>query len=111
MIGLGAFGPRPRRPHSQRSDASPRRAHGAVARGDASVYLRLPTRADYVEKIWDHAAGSIVVREAGGQVTDVYGNELDFSLGRTLENNKGVIVSNGRLHDRVIGAVKEVLGL
>ena len=47
----------------------------------------------------------------GGQVTDVYGKELDFSLGRTLENNKGVIVSNGRLHDRVIGAVKDVLGL
>jgi 3'(2'), 5'-bisphosphate nucleotidase len=85
--------------------------YGAVGRGDASVYLRLPARADYEEKIWDHAAGAIVITEAGGRVTDVDGKELDFSLGRTLKNNKGVIVTNGRLHDRVIAAVKEVLSL
>ena len=36
----------------------------------AEIYLRLPTRADYREKIWDQAAGSIVVEEAGGTVTD-----------------------------------------
>ena len=85
--------------------------YGAVARGDASVYLRLPTRPDYEEKIWDHAAGSIVITEAGGRVTDVNGTELDFSLGRTLKDNKGVIVTNGLLHDRVLAAVKDVLGL
>ncbi|MDE0886808.1 MAG: 3'(2'),5'-bisphosphate nucleotidase [Myxococcota bacterium] len=84
--------------------------YGAVSRGDASIYLRLPTRADYEEKIWDHAAGAIVVREAGGKVTDIRGRELDFSLGRTLKNNSGVIVTNGALHDRVIEAVGEVLG-
>ena len=39
--------------------------YAAVARGDASIYLRMPTRADYREKIWDHAAGKVVV-EAGG---------------------------------------------
>lgn len=85
--------------------------YGAVARGDASVYLRLPTRPDYEEKIWDHAAGSIVITEAGGRVTDVNGTELDFSLGRTLKDNKGVIVTNGLLHDRVLAAVKDVLSL
>ena len=85
--------------------------YGAVARGDASVYLRLPTDASYEEKIWDHAAGSIVITEAGGRVTDASGKDLDFSLGRTLKKNKGVVVTNGRLHDRVITAVKEVLGL
>ena len=85
--------------------------YGAVSRGDASIYLRLPTRKDYEEKIWDHAAGAIVVREAGGKVTDIRGQELDFSLGRTLKNNSGVIVTNGALHARVIEAVREVLGV
>ncbi len=85
--------------------------YAAVGRGDASVYLRLPTRADYEEKIWDHAAGAIVIAQAGGRVTDVYGRDLDFSLGRTLRDNKGVVVTNGHLHDSVIAAVKEVLGL
>ena len=83
--------------------------YAAVARGDAAIYLRLPTRADYEEKIWDHAAGWMVVTEAGGQVSDVYGRPLDFSLGRTLKNNKGVVATNGRLHDRVIEAVGQVL--
>ncbi|MEM1070703.1 MAG: 3'(2'),5'-bisphosphate nucleotidase, partial [Planctomycetota bacterium] len=85
--------------------------YAAVARGDASIYLRLPTRADYEEKIWDHAAGWMVVKEAGGQVSDVRGEPLDFSLGRTLKNNKGVVATNGHLHDQVIKAVREVLGL
>jgi len=84
--------------------------YAAVGRGDASIYLRLPTRKGYEEKIWDHAAGAMVIREAGGRVTDVRGNDLDFSLGRTLKNNLGVIVTNGHVHDRVVAAVREVIG-
>ncbi|HUU82064.1 MAG TPA: 3'(2'),5'-bisphosphate nucleotidase [Phycisphaerae bacterium] len=84
--------------------------YAAVARGDASIYLRLPTRKDYEERIWDHAAGSLVVTEAGGRVSDVYGRALDFSLGRTLRNNKGVVATNGRVHDPVIAAIGEVVG-
>jgi len=85
--------------------------YAAVARGDASIYLRLPTRADYEEKIWDHAAGWAVITEAGGRVTDVAGRPLDFSLGRTLRHNKGVVATSGQIHDAVITAVKNVLGL
>jgi 3'(2'), 5'-bisphosphate nucleotidase len=84
--------------------------YAAVSRGDASIYLRLPTRKGYEEKIWDHAAGSMVIQEAGGRVTDVRGKDLDFSLGRTLRDNLGVIVTNGHVHDRVVAAVREVLG-
>jgi len=84
--------------------------YAAVSRGYASIYLRLPTRADYQEKIWDHGAGSIVVEEAGGTVTDVTGTPLDFSLGRTLANNRGIIATNGRFHDEVVSAVQSVIG-
>jgi 3'(2'), 5'-bisphosphate nucleotidase len=83
--------------------------YAAVARGDASIYLRLPTRADYEERIWDHAAGWVVITEAGGTVTDVRGRPLDFSLGRTLRENKGVVATNGRIHAPVIAAVRAVL--
>ena len=85
--------------------------YAAVARGDASIYLRLPTKKGYEEKIWDHAAGSIVIQEAGGRATDVRGNDLNFSLGRTLRNNMGVVVTNGLLHDRAVAAVRKVLGV
>jgi 3'(2'), 5'-bisphosphate nucleotidase len=83
--------------------------YGVVARGDASIYLRLPTRADYEEKIWDHAAGMLVIEEAGGRVTDARGQSLDFSRGRTLAVNSGIVATNGRLHDRVLAAVSAVL--
>ena len=83
--------------------------YAAVARGDASIYLRLPTRADYREKIWDHAAGKFVVERAGGVVTDVTGTPLDFSHGAKLETNSGVVATDGRFHDEVIGAVQAVL--
>lgn len=79
--------------------------YAAVARGQASIYLRLPTSETYREKIWDHAAGWMVVTEAGGRVSDIHGNDLDFSIGRTLENNRGVVATNGHLHEAVIDAI------
>jgi 3'(2'), 5'-bisphosphate nucleotidase len=82
--------------------------YGVVARGEADIYLRLPTKADYFEKIWDHAGGVLVVEEAGGKATDVGGRALDFKLGRELRANRGVVVTNGKLHERVLGALREV---
>ena len=82
----------------------------AAGAGDALVRLLSSSRPNYREKIWDQAAGSIVVTEAGGRVTDLDGKPLDFSQGRTLAANRGVLATNGRLHDafleglRLIGA-------
>ncbi len=84
--------------------------YAVVASGEADMYLRLPTRADYHEKIWDHAGGVLVVEEAGGKVTDIAGKPLDFSLGHELRANRGVIVTNGLLHDVVLSACRSVLG-
>lgn len=80
--------------------------YAVVSRGEADIYLRLPTRPGYREKIWDHAGGVLVVEEAGGKVTDVTGKPLNFNLGRELTENRGVIVTNGALHDRVLEAVR-----
>jgi 3'(2'), 5'-bisphosphate nucleotidase len=84
--------------------------YAVVARGEADIYLRLPTRADYREKIWDHAAGVLLVEEAGGVVTDMTGQPLEFHHGRELSANRGVIVSNGRLHQPLIEAI-QTLGI
>jgi 3'(2'), 5'-bisphosphate nucleotidase len=84
--------------------------YGAVARGDAAIYLRLPTRPDYREKIWDHAAGKFVVEQAGGTVTDVHGDPLAFGEGARLRAGGGVIATSGQYHDEVLAAVAAVLG-
>lgn len=81
--------------------------YAVVARGEGDVYLRMPTKADYREKIWDHAGGVLVVEEAGGRVTDIDGKPLDFTHGRELAGNRGVVVTNGRLHDDVLRAIRE----
>lgn len=83
--------------------------YGSVARGAGDIYLRLPVRKDYVEKIWDHAAGDLIVREAGGEVTDISGKRLDFSRGQTLTENKGVVAAPREIHAEVLRAVTEVL--
>ncbi|KAH7566088.1 hypothetical protein JRO89_XS08G0082500 [Xanthoceras sorbifolium] len=97
--------------------------YGALSRGDGAIYLRLP-RKGYREKIWDHAAGSIVVTgtdcsflhpflplnlEAGGVVIDAAGNPLDFSKGKYLDLYVGIIVSNQKLMPILMKAVKECL--
>jgi 3'(2'), 5'-bisphosphate nucleotidase len=80
--------------------------YAAVARGDASIYLRMPTREEYREKIWDHAAGKLLVEAAGGRVTDVDGRPLDFGRGATLDRNRGVVATSGSIHDEVLAAVR-----
>ncbi len=79
--------------------------YAVVARGQADAYLRMPTSKIYVEKIWDHAAGSIIATEAGAIVTDITGKELDFSCGTRLESNRGVVCAAPHVHGRIIEAI------
>jgi 3'(2'), 5'-bisphosphate nucleotidase len=84
--------------------------YALLASGLGELLFRLlsPSRPDYREKIWDQAAGSLVVEEAGGRVTDLRGRALDFTLGRQLESNFGVLVSNGWLHQTALDAIHTV---
>ena len=82
----------------------------ALAAGDGDLVVRLPRR-DGVRKenVWDHAAGVILVEEAGGTVSDVRGASLDFGRGLQLDGNLGVVASVAALHDRAIEAIHPVL--
>src|SRR5262249_23065189 len=82
--------------------------YAVVARGEADIYLRLPTRTDYREKIWDHAAGALLIEAAGGAGTGIHRKPLHVPHGRELAANRGVIVTNGRLHDRILDAIREL---
>ncbi len=81
--------------------------YGIVSRGEASLYIRLPNPAypDYRECIWDHAAGLIVVEEAGGTVTDSNGAPLNFLTGKRMHENRGIVATNGKLHPHVLKAL------
>jgi myo-inositol-1(or 4)-monophosphatase len=49
-------------------------------------------------KPWDHAAGSLIVREAGGRVSDFRGNEFKIACQESL-------ASNGLIHEAMIGVI------
>ncbi len=78
--------------------------YGIVARGEAALYLRFPSAeaATYLEKIWDHAAGAIIVEEAGGCVTDMRGGALDFLRGPDMLRNQGIIAGHPSIHKKVV---------
>jgi 3'(2'), 5'-bisphosphate nucleotidase len=82
--------------------------YGVLARGEATLYLRVPSPAEpgYKENIWDHAAGAIIAEEAGGRVTDILGRPLDFLCGTKMDKNHGILVTNGILHDVVLKALE-----
>ena len=84
--------------------------YALLAAGQGDVYLRFlsPDMPDYKEKIWDQAAGSVIVEEAGGRVTDIDGKPLDFSQGRTLKENRGICATNSHLHELAISALREI---
>jgi 3'(2'), 5'-bisphosphate nucleotidase len=63
--------------------------YAMVACGDAELYLRIPV---------------------SGMVTDLNGEPLDFTQGALLANNRGMVVSNGRVHERVLRGIQVVLG-
>jgi 3'(2'), 5'-bisphosphate nucleotidase len=77
-----------------------------IAAGYADVLVRFPPpdRPAYRDQIWDLAAGEVIVHEAGGRTTDLAGRPLDFAAGRTLERNRGLVVTNGLLHEQVLRA-------
>ena len=80
--------------------------HVVLASGGADVLLRFPSCTGFHDAIWDQAAGSLLIEEAGGRVTDLLGRQLDFSAGRRLSRNDGLAASNARLHDAVLAAVR-----
>ena len=83
----------------------------AAGKGDTLVRLISAKMPDYKEKIWDQGAGSIVVEEAGGRITDLDGRTLDFTAGRTLAHNRGILASNGALHEAMLAGLKTDQGV
>jgi len=91
-----------------RMDSQAKYAVLASGGGELLVRLLSPSKPDYREKIWDQAAGALVLEEAGGRITDLSGAPLDFSAGRTLARNRGVLASNGRLHPAALQALRHI---
>ncbi|RXK37083.1 3'(2'),5'-bisphosphate nucleotidase [Tremella mesenterica] len=87
--------------------------YACLARGEGGIYLRIPTKysggKDYIERIWDHASGCLLIHESGGVCTDMHGKPLKFGVGRTLAENEGIVAAGRDTHPKVIAAVKQAI--
>jgi 3'(2'), 5'-bisphosphate nucleotidase len=80
------------------SERIPQQAQGGPSQNAPPERIR--------ENIWDHAAGVLLVEEAGGKCTDVEGRSLDFAGARQMEHNSGVVASNTWLHEAALEALR-----
>lgn len=80
-----------------------------VATGNLEAYLRFSAAGR--QKIWDHV-GELLVREAGGEVSDIRGIHLNFTgPGIRLSHNAQIVVSNGACHEDLLEVSRTVLGI
>ncbi|MBL8948913.1 MAG: hypothetical protein JNK45_37420, partial [Myxococcales bacterium] len=79
--------------------------YALVARGQAHVYLRVPTDPTRVELVWDHAAGAVIAARTGMRVTDLRGAPLDFSAPPRLAKNVGILGAHPGIHGALVDAI------
>ncbi len=84
--------------------------YAVLARGDAEIYLRPRSTREWRDQVWDHVPGVAIALAASARVTDQDGKNLDFRTGRRLENNRGVLVTNGPQHDDIVRAIARLDG-
>lgn len=77
---------------------------GLIARRVCDLYLHLSPRT----KFWDTCAPQIILEEAGGRMTDLFGYPLSYDIAE-VRNLNGVVATNGAAHDVVIETLKPML--
>ena len=77
---------------------------GLVCEGRAHLYVHTGGGT----KLWDTCGPEAILAGAGGRMTDMDGNPLTYGE-PDLYNHRGIIASNGPLHDFVITALAPIL--
>ncbi|MFH1130139.1 MAG: 3'(2'),5'-bisphosphate nucleotidase CysQ [Pseudomonadota bacterium] len=70
---------------------------GLVARGERDLYIN----PDGFCRLWDTCAPEIILTEAGGQISDLFGEPLAY-VPEEIRVMRGIVASNGAIHDAVI---------
>ncbi len=77
---------------------------GLIVEQIADLYVHLSPRT----KFWDTCAPQIILEEAGGQMTDVFGSPLRYDS-LDVQNHNGILASNGTAHDDAVANLKPLL--
>ncbi|MFX1273661.1 MAG: inositol monophosphatase family protein [Promethearchaeota archaeon] len=77
-----------------------------VADGKADLYIK-PIDKNHSFS-WDFAPGYLLMKEAGGKITDLNGKELQFNAEHMICNTPGLIASNGEIHDLILNELESI---
>lgn len=77
---------------------------GLICEQQCDLYVHLSPRT----KQWDTCAPEIILHEAGGRITDLFGQPLGYNVAE-VQNRNGLIASNGVVHDEIVGALAPLL--
>ena len=77
---------------------------GLIADRNCDVYIHLSPRT----KFWDTCAPQIILEEAGGKMTDLFGEPFRYGLA-DVQNHGGIVASNGVAHDEMIRRLRPLL--
>ena len=76
---------------------------GKISSGEAEAYITTTNKM----KEWDSAASYCIVSEAGGKMTDMYGNDISYN-NKIVNHQNGILVTNGLIHEKIIDEFKKL---
>ena len=77
---------------------------GLMVENKCDLYLHPNSKT----KEWDTCAPEIILQEAGGQITDCWGEGLRYNK-QNVYNDKGFVASNGRCHSQILNTISPFL--
>ncbi|HLA13002.1 MAG TPA: 3'(2'),5'-bisphosphate nucleotidase CysQ [Pyrinomonadaceae bacterium] len=77
---------------------------GLIIEQQCDLYVHLSPRT----KQWDTCAPDIILKEAGGRLTDLFGAELRYNDAE-VQNRNGLVASNGLVHAETLSTLSPVL--
>lgn len=77
---------------------------GLIAEQTCDAYIHLSPRT----KMWDTCAPQIILEEAGGKLTDLWGEKYRYDIG-DVQNWGGIVATNGAVHDKTIEQLRPLL--
>ena len=77
---------------------------GLIIEKQCDVYIHLSPRT----KQWDTCAPEVILTEAGGRMTDLFGDPLNYNV-PDVQNRNGLVASNGASHEEIIETLAPLL--
>jgi 3'(2'), 5'-bisphosphate nucleotidase len=77
---------------------------GLLIEQQCDLYIHLSPRT----KQWDTCAPQLILTEAGGRLTDLFGRPLNYNV-PDVNNRNGLVASNGASHDLIIETLAPLL--